>query len=100
MQPHNSGVRCLALALGMAISLSASGMASAQAALIETPQLQIPHAQMARARMNGFDWLAKKTLVTKARFLVPETSVPQQVGTGSYICSPAGFGHRSRCYSN
>ena len=22
------------------------------------------------------------------------------VGSGSYICSPAGFGQRSRCYSN
>ena len=22
------------------------------------------------------------------------------VGNGSYICSPAGFGQRSRCYSN
>ncbi|WP_158598924.1 hypothetical protein [Rhodophyticola porphyridii] len=22
------------------------------------------------------------------------------IGNGSYICSPAGFGHRSRCYSN
>ncbi|UWQ78060.1 hypothetical protein K3725_12120 [Leisingera sp. S132] len=27
-------------------------------------------------------------------------SGPASLGNGSYICSPAGFGKRSRCYKN
>lgn len=27
-------------------------------------------------------------------------SGPSAIGNGSYICSPAGFGKRSRCYKN
>lgn len=30
----------------------------------------------------------------------PTTRKRVVVGNGSYICSPAGFGQRSRCYSN
>ena len=81
-------------------ALSQSGPASAQAALVETPQLLRPVVPAAPARMNGFDWLAKKTALVPARFNLDPAPVPTQIGNGSYICSPAGFGHKSRCYSN
>jgi hypothetical protein len=50
--------------------------------------------------MNGFDWMAKKTAVMPARFSLDPVPAQAQIGNGSYICSPAGFGHKSRCYSN
>ena len=80
--------------------MSSPRPASAQAALVETPQIQMPHTPTALARMNGFDWMAKKTAVIPARFSLDPVPARAQIGNGSYICSPAGFGHRSRCYSN
>jgi hypothetical protein len=50
--------------------------------------------------MNGFDWLAKKAALVPTRFNLDPAPVPTQIGKGSFICSPAGFGHKSRCYSN
>jgi hypothetical protein len=89
-----------AACLALAGSLPLSGLASAQAALVETPQIQRPVAPAARARINGFDWLARKSAIIPARFSLDPAPVRHQIGTGSYICSPAGFGHKSRCYSN
>ena len=46
-----------------------------------------------------FDWLADRS--NKARpILVSEVRTPRQIGSGSWICSPAGFGKKSRCYAN
>jgi hypothetical protein len=90
----------MAFWLAAAGTLSSSGPASAQAALVETPQLLLPVAPTAPARMNGFDWLAKKTALVPSRFNLDPAPVPTQIGKGSFICSPAGFGHKSRCYSN
>ena len=99
----NKGRICqlaMAACLAAAGSLTVPGLAWAQAALVETPQIQRPIAPAARARINGFDWMAKKTAVIPARFSLDPVPVRAQIGNGSYICSPAGFGHKSRCYSN
>lgn len=40
-----------------------------------------------------FDWLAKRKTGTKVR-AVRRASL----GNGSWVCSPAGFGSKSRCY--
>lgn len=54
-----------------------------------------------------FNWLAKKTSkhskVSNA-VLVSSENAPlakanRYFGTGSYICSPAGFGKKSRCFA-
>ncbi|PTQ71985.1 hypothetical protein [Celeribacter persicus] len=42
-----------------------------------------------------FDWLARGKDVADASSTVSATA-PQ--GSGSWICSPAGFGNHSRCY--
>ena len=55
-----------------------------------------------------FDWLAKKRAVKSTRVQdaelvsaqVTQTANRQRFfGKGSYICSPAGFGKKSRCFT-
>lgn len=56
---------------------------------------------------NGvtFNWLAKKggkAGITNAVLVSSQNAKPQKVrffGKGSYICSPAGFGKKSRCFA-
>lgn len=92
--------------LAIAVVLMAAGSgalpapAEAQAALVEAPQIHRPFASTTKARINGFDWMTKKTVVIPARFDIDPIRKPTQIGSGSYICSPAGFGHKSRCYAN
>ncbi|WP_434286930.1 hypothetical protein [Celeribacter sp. SCSIO 80788] len=42
-----------------------------------------------------FDWLAAGKEVADADMT---TTSPMPQGSGSWICSPAGFGNHSRCY--
>jgi hypothetical protein len=94
--------RAVATSLALATALAAAGgsAALAQAALVDTPQVQPAFARSASAAINGFDWHAKPERAQKIRYAVPPARVAQQIGYGSYICSPAGFGRKSRCYSN
>lgn len=46
-----------------------------------------------------FDWLADRGRSLRPT-LVSDEKPARQIGTGSWICSPAGFGKKSRCYSN
>lgn len=56
---------------------------------------------------NGvtFNWLAKKSTrnqLSNAALVSSETAQPRKsrfFGKGSYICSPAGFGKKSRCFA-
>ena len=48
-----------------------------------------------RAPNNSFDWLVKTRTTAP-----PPVTIQRQIGNGSYICAPAGFGRKSRCYSN
>lgn len=43
-----------------------------------------------------FDWLAKRGPATPAT--VTRASGTPALGSGSWICSPAGFGSKSRCH--
>lgn len=43
---------------------------------------------------------ARINLLAGPRPAKRKTVRASQVGNGSYICSPAGFGRKSRCYSN
>lgn len=43
---------------------------------------------------------ARINLLAGPRAAKRTTIRASQVGNGSYICSPAGFGRKSRCYSN
>ena len=67
---------------------------------MDTPQVQTTFVRNANAAFNGFDWHAKRERVQKASYTVTPVRVTHQIGRGSYICSPAGFGRKSRCYAN
>jgi hypothetical protein len=45
-----------------------------------------------------FDWLAKRNRNADASSRVVRASVAGRHGSGSWICSPAGFGKRSSCH--
>ena len=80
-----------ALALSATMALLAAGAAQAQ------PDLKItPHAAVSAAGKGSasFNWLAKRT----AKPTLVTARVGRPLGTGSYICSPAGFGRKSQCY--
>ena len=49
------------------------------------------HAGKGAAR---FDWLAARTAPAEERLVI----AARAPGSGSWICSPAGFGSKSRCY--
>jgi hypothetical protein len=108
--PRNevSLVNCLAATLlkSAAISLALAGVtASVATAQTATPRgssvVYIPGAA-------AFDWRAKKAVsrsgtVTNATLVSTESqpTVKKQrfFGHGSYICSPAGFGRKSTCFT-
>ena len=59
--------------------------------------LRMPKAQAIRP--VKFDWLAKRGPRERVT-LVSAERTQSQIGNGSWICSPAGFGKKSRCYGN
>jgi hypothetical protein len=83
--------------LMLALLLGTATAAMAQGPQAEAAQQPPPHttAQSSRAAANGFDWLARTN-----NSAPPRVALVRQVGRGSYICAPAGFGRKSRCYAN
>ena len=53
---------------------------------------------------SGFNWMANGTQLSheEAQEKVRATRVAmiREMGNGSWICSPAGYGRRSQCYRN
>lgn len=90
-----SAVAVLALGLSVAGAVAETGAGSVAPRAVSV--------QMA----NGvtFNWLAKKggkAGITNAVLVGSQNAKPQKArffGKGSYICSPAGFGKKSRCFA-
>lgn len=78
-------------------SLPSQALASEQTT--EPTQAVLRVAKPTVAKRVKFDWLAQRGN-RNAVTLVSEVRPPQQIGSGSWICSPAGFGKKSRCYAN
>ncbi len=96
MTMTGKGTAALSVLL-LAAAIALPGPAVAQGSQAESPQpmpVQFP-PQHTRTASNGFDWLAP----TRNAGTLPVTTV-YQIGQGSYICAPAGFGRKSRCYAN
>jgi hypothetical protein len=91
---NRMAVLVLAGTIAMAVSSAATGE-GAQAGLRPRAPVTAGPLTIQTTAANGFDWLAKAEAA-------PATTVTvrRQIGRGSYICSPAGFGRKSRCYSN
>lgn len=81
-----------ALSLGMSQDASAQTKGTAGVGLISRGVVQIESAHI-----RTFNWLAKPGKTTRVRYSPTAT---QTIGHGSWICSPAGFGRKSRCYAN
>jgi hypothetical protein len=63
------------------------------------PKAMTSKAGVVRARAGGFDWLAKRR-PAGAQVQLASAVLPREIGRGSWICSPAGFGQKSRCHAN
>lgn len=94
-----------ALRLGMALIVAAlvattpATPAQADATMLEPFKVSLRLAKPQASRAGGFDWLAKRQPVARVT-QVSVVASAAQIGTGAWICSPAGFGKRSRCYAN
>jgi len=77
----------LALALGIAVGHTASASQSGQ----DRESIRGTRVSSAQPRLN---------LLTPIRADKRSMIRSRSLGDGSYICTPAGFGQRSRCYRN
>jgi hypothetical protein len=95
------GARAFGHAVGLAALLAVAAPAPllAEAGLREPLKVSLRLSKAASAQAGGFDWLAKRRPDAQV-VRVSLAAAPRQVGSGSWICSPAGFGKRSRCYAN
>jgi len=107
----------IAVAALLAVSLTAGAPAPVQAEGRAEPMrvmLTVPKGAAARiaaskvsaakvsgTRAGGFDWLAKRRPAeAQVQLASAGRALPRQIGRGSWICSPAGFGQKSRCHAN
>jgi hypothetical protein len=103
------GQGALALALAATLSLAAPVPAAAEARaepiriMLTVPKVAVLKTgapKAARARAAGFDWLAKRRpMAAEVHLASAGRALPRQIGRGSWICSPAGFGQKSRCHA-
>ncbi|WP_145106364.1 hypothetical protein [Cereibacter sediminicola] len=90
--------RSFLVALGVALVLGAPQVATASSEAARNPQSARGVVQTRSA--GTFDWLSRPAVVVRASSEAPATRVRRQIGRGSWICSPAGFGRGSTCYAN
>jgi hypothetical protein len=92
--------RAIALALigtFLLVAVPSGAQADSPGAAPMQVSYSVPNVQVTRAANH--DWLAKRKPIASVT-LVAVQQVQVQIGKGSWICSPAGFGKKSRCYSN
>lgn len=90
------------LAVAALVTLAVSAGAYAQSGAVDRGAHPVIAISTAGHGSASFDWRAKRgvngeTMVLLARYK-PRLRVLNPLGRGSYVCSPAGFGHKSRCY--
>ncbi|SFJ22156.1 hypothetical protein [Celeribacter neptunius] len=98
--------RALGSAVALAASVTLSAALSTSMALAETPAAvapqDVPVLQLAPKTVAGkgamrFDWSQKGNQAVSPDVQVADSRRP--LGNGSWVCSPAGFGKKSRCYA-
>lgn len=90
------------MVLCSAVSLGLASAAFAQAGMAELRALPTLVSSAAGKGTASFDWLPKGKALTNAVStapIKPKLSGRPALGKGRYVCSPAGFGRRSRCHS-
>lgn len=80
-----------------ALLLASVGLAVALTVTTETTAKPVT----ARGEVISFNWLAGKSTARKPAATPASANVRSglNLGGGSYVCSPAGFGRQSRCFS-
>ncbi len=95
LSPH-----MVALVTAALISLCGPSPVYAQAAAVEGASPARVFVLKASTGINGFDWLATPRANQPVRYVPGRRHIVRQLGSGSYICSPAGSGQKSRCSAN
>ena len=92
----------LTIALAATLWASAPSALRAEGLRVEPLKVMFAVPRQAKSKVAGFDWLAKRTPSAQIRIYRASTEdrLPRQIGRGSWICSPAGFGKKSRCFAN
>lgn len=102
--PVPSVLKAMLLSVLLVGVVPVCGMAQSAGAAPGTRAAAVVHIPGAAA----FDWLAKKrvarTGIVEGSILVSSDGQPivqrkRFFGKGSWICSPAGFGKKSRCFA-
>ncbi len=91
---------------GLAVLLVAGAMTVAPLQIAHAEQTGAASATPPRIMAKGssrdagaqFDWLANRNPNANATSGVVRATVRGRHGSGSWICSPAGFGKRSSCH--
>ncbi|KEO58610.1 hypothetical protein DT23_16265 [Thioclava indica] len=85
-----------AVCIAMSIALIAAPSVAQQSAVMTLNPPRIAVKTVAGKGAARFDWLAS---ARRTKTQAPtQTAQARSLGNGSYVCSPAGFGSRSRCY--
>jgi hypothetical protein len=86
-----SFVKCLFFIMGMIAPQVAAS------APLDGKKTTTIRAEISKQKMKRFDWSDTRSASRTAR-AVPDAVLILYHGQGSYICSPAGFGQRSKCF--
>lgn len=86
--------RAVVLALIASGQLAFASVASAESVTPRTPSATTAKS-VSGSGSTRFDWLAKRN---SAKTKAPRISRRALLGNGSWICSPAGFNRKSRCF--
>jgi hypothetical protein len=84
----------------MKIQFAGAALLGLALALAVTPLLSSPvMAQNGKTvtKAAQYDWFAKPKVAAKPQ-AAPKIVLVRYLGYGSYICSPAGYGHTSTCF--
>lgn len=91
----NTSPRAFLFALFASAPLAFGTVAKAEMAVAPLKTEASAAKSVAGNGSTRFDWLAKRdTIKTNA----PRVSRRAMLGNGSWICSPAGFNRKSRCF--
>lgn len=95
MIKHVSVVTLVAAAIVIAAPVAPAK--AEQAGVIALSPVRLAAKSVAGKGEARFDWLAKRSTKAKSD-TQPVLASATPVGHGSWVCSPAGFGTKSRCY--
>ena len=81
---------------GMFTLMPAQSAQAEQVGVIAVPTVKFVAKSVAGKGSAKFDWLAKRNPSPEKPVLAAYNA---PLGSGSWICSPAGFGKKSQCYA-